>query len=122
MKSMKNPKDKIYIFVSCPYSDNPAANVRKAIDVCEELMNMGYFPIAPNIWHFHDIIHPHHYSVWLDTALAWIEKCDAVLKLGDSNGTQKEEMHAKEHEIPVFGEITKLCTYFGQSYYERNYI
>ena len=49
---------------------------------------------------------------WLALDFAWLDVCDAVLRLpGDSDGADKEVAHAQERGIPVFTSIEELVAW-----------
>ena len=93
-----------YIYVAGPYtSPDPAVNVRRAIDVADQLANAGYAPYVPHLSHFWHFIHPHDYEHWMTLAFSWIAKCDALVRLpGESLGSDREVAEARRLGIPAF--------------------
>lgn len=93
-----------YIYVSGPYSNgDQALNVRRAIEAADALLNAGFFPYCPHLSHFHHILCPHDYETWMRLDLAWLERCDAVVRLsGHSPGADREVARAHELGIPVY--------------------
>lgn len=98
------------IFISSPYTlGNVSENVRRQIQTADELMNLGFTPFTPLLYHFHDMFCPRDYEDWLAIDLEWMLVCDAVLRLpGESAGADREVMVAKEKNIPVFYDIEEL--------------
>lgn len=93
-----------YIYVSGPYTNgDQAANVRAAIEAANVLLDAGYIPYCPHLSHFHHMLFPHDYETWMQLDLAWLEKCDAVVRLpGHSPGADREVARAHELGIPVY--------------------
>lgn len=94
-----------YIYIACPYSiGDPYENVLKCIAAADHLAKLGYFPFAPLLFHFWDQLYPHSYEFWINQSIAWMEKCDAVIRLpGESKGADQEVARAIALGIPVYG-------------------
>lgn len=100
---MIQPTVKKYVFISSPYTNGcQAANVREQHEAFDLLLRLGHFPFAPLMSHYHQIIFPVTYERWIAWDLAWIERCDCVLRLpGESPGADRECAHTEENGIPV---------------------
>lgn len=94
------------IYVSGPITKgNRNQHFYRAAEAERELMLAGFAPLNPMrsitlpfAWQT-DMPH----ALWLECDLAWIEVCDAVLRLsGDSKGGDEECEFAKAKDIPVF--------------------
>jgi len=98
------------VYVAGPYSvGDQAVNVKTAISVAEELLNLGHTPFVPHLTHFWHMIYPHAYTTWIEYDLEWLEKCDALLRLeGESYGADKEVRFANAYNIPVYYSIQEL--------------
>lgn len=98
------------IYIASPYTiGDVAVNVKRSIDAANELIENGYAPYCPLLCHFHHMIHPQPYDLWMGIGLTWLLECDAVLRLtGESNGADIECEYALDHGIPVFYTIEKL--------------
>ena len=98
------------IYIASPYTlGDVAVNVKNSIDAANELIKHGFAPYCPLLSHFHHMIHPQEYDVWMDVGLTWLVQCDAVLRLpGESKGADIECQIALEGGIPVFYTIEKL--------------
>lgn len=99
-----------YIYVSGPYSHgDQAANVRAAIEAANVLLDAGYIPYCPHLSHFHHMLFPHDYETWMQLDLAWLEMCDAVVRLpGHSPGADREVTRAHELGIPVYYSVEEF--------------
>ena len=98
------------VYIASPYTKGDVAiNVRKSFEVADILVSKGYLPYTPLSSHFWHMMFPYPYEFWLDFDLAWILRCDCVLRLsGESIGADKEVEFAKVHDIPVFYSIDEL--------------
>lgn len=92
------------IYSAAPYTKgNVGANVRRAIDISDELANAGFAVFCPLLTHFWDIVHPHSWDFWMKQDLEWLKQCDAMVYLnGPSKGVEMEIAHARIHEIPIY--------------------
>mgnify|MGYP001589384800 CR=1 FL=1 len=113
-----------YVYIAGPYSGNVAYNVRDALDTNHALIEYGFFPFCPHLFHFQDLLSPPNisYEDWLALGQAWLLKCDAVLRIeGESRGADREVALALEEGIPVFYSVTDLLAdRLGGSLGERN--
>lgn len=100
-----------YIYVAGPITaGDQFLNVRAAVGMAELLRRAGYFPFCPHLsafWHMlEDGI---SYEEWLIYDFAWIDKCDAILRMpGESPGADREVLYAQSRGIPVFTSIDAL--------------
>ena len=99
-----------YVYIAGPYTrDDPVINTARVVDVADYLMICGYIPYVPHLtlfWHFK---HSHSIKFWYDYDLAWLEKCDCLLRLpGESSGADKEVMRALELGLPVYLSLDEL--------------
>jgi hypothetical protein len=116
----KNTKKRFKIYIASPYTiGDVAMNVRLQIDTVDQLINLGFVPFAPLYYHFQHLVHPRVYEDWMDQDLAWIEACDAVLRLpGQSSGADREVEYAASINKLVFYSVEDLI----RKYIEPNYI
>jgi hypothetical protein len=108
-------KKMIKVFISSPYTlGDVALNVKRQIDVADELMNLNFLPFVPLYYHFQHMFHPRDYDQWLKFDLQWVESCDCLLRLdGESKGADIEVSRAKELKIPVFYSIDELKIFYS---------
>ena len=98
------------VYIASPYTfGNREENVRRQIDAAEILMNNGLYPYAPLLNHYHELVYHHSYDSWLSHDIAWLSKCDVLLRLGgDSIGADHEIGYALSVGIPVYYSIEEL--------------
>ena len=97
------------VYIAGPISKgNVVVNIRTAIDVAEIVRQQGHFPFVPHLttftWYFAHIDKLSlDDSSWAAWNLAWLDCCDAVIRLpGLSSGSDKEVEHAEKLNKPVF--------------------
>ena len=97
------PKKKIKVYISSPYTEgDPAANVKVQMEMADRLMDVGYVPFIPLLYHFQHIYYQRGYFEWLEQDLAWVSSCDVLLRLpGKSKGADLEVKEATKLGIPV---------------------
>lgn len=87
-----------YVYVAGPITNGDTLlNIRDGIAAGTELLKLGYMPYIPHNDFIQYMLHPDvlTYEAMLDWDLAWIERCDALLRLrGDSPGADREVAHA----------------------------
>jgi hypothetical protein len=93
-----------------------AVNVKKQIDVADDLISLGFIPFVPLLYHFQHMVHPRSYEEWVKIDLEWVTVCNCLLRLpGESKGADGEVEQAKEIGIPVFYEINDLISYYCEN-------
>jgi len=98
----------IKVYIASPYTiGDQARNVRRQMDVFEELANIeGVAPFAPLLYHFQHMVHPRTELQWLELDREWVKTCDALIRLpGESKGADMEVQWAKTFDVPVFYSI-----------------
>jgi hypothetical protein len=102
------------VYVSGPYSEGKwGANVRNAIDAAEFIRSetSNVYPFVPHtmsaLW---SLVHPNlDHDDWMELDLAFVERCDALLRLpGESPGGDEEVEFARELDIPVYFDTRTL--------------
>lgn len=98
-----------YIYIAAPYTSDPDFNVGAAIKVAETLIEKGYIPFVPHLCHIWDQISHHDYEYWMEYVMAWLKKCDAVLRVpGHSLGADREVELANELGKTVYFNLEEL--------------
>jgi len=104
---MKKPK----IFISGPLfsSGNIFVNIKRAVMAGHMLKQAGAIPFIPHLYAFWAIMQGLDESYgWMEMDLAWLECCDAVLRLeGDSKGADEEVDHALSLGLTVFSKYNE---------------
>jgi hypothetical protein len=100
----------IKVFISSPYTSGQMnENLNKHLKAANELLNLGYAPFVPLLFHFLEIIQTRDYYVWLNIDKEWLKQCDVLLRLpGISLGADAEVDFAKSLNIPVVFSIEEL--------------
>jgi len=98
------------IYIASPYTLGcKEANVERQIDVAGKLMDHGFVPVVPLLYHYVDIDHPNSYEHWAEVGMALLRKCDAVLRLpGKSKGADAEVIEAQRLGMPVYYSMFEL--------------
>jgi NTP pyrophosphatase (non-canonical NTP hydrolase) len=93
-----------YVYLAGPITkQNPMHNVHRAVAAADELLAHSYEVFLPHLSVLWDMISPKDIESWLALDFAWIERCDALVRLpGESSGSDREVAFAKEHGIPVY--------------------
>jgi hypothetical protein len=103
----------IRVYVIGPYSHpDPAVvqeNVNRALDVAEQLEDLGYIAVAPHLFHYRDQRHPRSYAYWMERTRREQETCDVAVRLpGPSKGGDDEQAYAPTLGQPVFHSAREL--------------
>jgi hypothetical protein len=98
------------VYLASPYTmGDVATNVRRQMVAFNELLTMGYCPIAPLFTHFQHIYYPRPYREWLKIGKELVRRSDIVLRLsGKSKGADAEVRLAKKHGIKVVYSLDQL--------------
>lgn len=94
----------MHVYIAAPYTTpTPEYNVAVAMSAACRLINLGYVPFLPHLYHYLDQVYPQPYETWMRLCLAYVRKSDKVLRLpGTSPGADREVEEAQRHGIPVF--------------------
>lgn len=92
------------VYVAGPYTKGDVVlNTRAAIEAGQTLLLAGHAPFVPHLTHFWHLMFPGPYEQWLELDLAWLEVCEALIRLpGESSGADGEVRRAIELKIPVY--------------------
>jgi len=95
----------VRIYIASPYTiGDPQANVDRANDVANILLDLGQYPYCPLMSHYLHRRNPRPHAEWLKIDKVWVAQCDVVLRLpGESTGADEEVEEAKKLGIPVVG-------------------
>jgi nucleoside 2-deoxyribosyltransferase len=101
---------------------NMAVNVHVAVMTAERLRRAGFVPFPPHLFVEWEKIAPGAtYEEWLELCFAWLEVCDAVLRMpGHSPGADREVEFARKLGIPVFTSAMDLYTAAGLNPIQAN--
>ncbi|HBR55367.1 MAG TPA: hypothetical protein DEA82_14745 [Flavobacteriaceae bacterium] len=102
------------IFIAGPYTiGDVAMNVKKAMDLSNDLMELGFAPYCPHLTHFLHMNHHQPYEKWLELDKEYLKVCDALIRIkGESKGADGEVNLAQQIKIPVFTDLETLVAFF----------
>lgn len=110
-------ENKPRIYVAGPYSvGDHQENVNHAIDIGNQLMDMGFVPFVPHMSHYLHQRKERDYEHWMAFDLEWLKLCDAIYRMdGKSSGADREVQYAESVNMPVFYDMTAV-----EKYYKKN--
>lgn len=102
-----------FVYVAGPITKgDQAVNVRRGIDAGHELMAAGLHPFVPHLSWFSHFVHATDYEDWLAYDFAWLQRCDALVRLpGESAGADREAAEARRLGLPVFEGVGRLLAF-----------
>lgn len=94
---------KIYVAGPLNGSGDRDVNVRRACFVGTAIRDAGHVPFVPHtnvVWHAH---YPAEEATWLAWDFAWLDACDALVRLpGHSPGSDREVKRAETNKQPIY--------------------
>lgn len=104
------------IYIAGPYTNGDKLdNVARALEAADLVVTLGHVPLVPHLAHFWDMISPKDYETWLAIDLAYLAKCDALIRLpGQSPGADREVKFATEHGIHVFYGLAEFAAWLAE--------
>ncbi len=102
--------ESVYIAGPMATSGEPGQNLHDAVDAAARLVFRGFLPYVPQMtWIMHAIQPQICAENWQKMALAWVSKCDILLRLpGESSGADWEVARATKLSKPVFYSFESL--------------
>jgi hypothetical protein len=93
-----------YVYIASPYTKGDlAANVAHSMAAAHVVLDAGLPVYCPLLTHFLHMQSPRSYEDWMALDLAWLRRCDALIRLpGDSPGADREVEEAKRLGLPVY--------------------
>jgi hypothetical protein len=94
-----------FVYIAGPLTNGPSfVNIHLAVKVADRLRRAGLIPFCPHLMSLWETVAPGAtYEDWMTQCLAWLGRCDAVLRMpGESAGSDREVAHAAILGIPVF--------------------
>lgn len=98
------------IYIAGPYTKGDVIiNVRKAIDVAEEISKKGHTPYIPHLTAFWHMIYPHDLEFWYNYDNERLKSCDAIYRIpGESVGADQEVKLARELQMIVYWKLLDI--------------
>ena len=85
---------RIRVYVAGPYTHGDVArNVAAAMRAADALIRADAAPFVPHLSHFQHMAHPQPYEVWTALDFAWLETCEALLRLPRVDGNSNRLSH-----------------------------
>lgn len=108
---------KVRVYVAGPYTlGDSIEHCRNAFVVADVLRGLGYVPFVPHWMALATLTAPMTYEQAMAMCFAWLEVCNALLRLpGESSGADREMALAGEIGIPVFYSIEALRSHFEEA-------
>ncbi len=95
-----------HIYVSGPISSDPEGHAKTAMREAARLMDAGLHPFVPHLSVWWEKHYPRHYESWMAWDFAWLDRCDAILRLpGHSPGADREMAVAEAAGLPRFHSV-----------------
>lgn len=98
------------VYIASPYTQGDIEeNVRKSLEMADELLVHHFIPYPPLLTHYWHQISPKAWEVWLAMDKAILLRCNCVLRMpGFSVGANEEVEFAEKHAIPVYYSLEEL--------------
>jgi hypothetical protein len=85
----------------------------RAVDIALKLWKRGHRPYIPHLTHYVDKRAQQTgvcmgWEDYLEWDEAWIDVCDALLYLGDSNGAKREREYAERKGKTIFEDLDEI--------------
>lgn len=108
----------IRVYIAMPYGDHNTLEQRhyntvKAMAVWHTLADAGFAPFCPHLSHFLHEYRNRDRMHWLAQTASWVDVCECVLALGESDGVKEEVARALSQKIPVFRTLGDLGAAYG---------
>ena len=107
----------IKIYVAGPYSNGSIVdNVDIATQYTSELVDMGYAPFCPHLFHFVDFYSQKTWGTWMKIDLEFLSRCDVLIRIpGESPGADIEVATAIQSGIPVLNNLEEAEEFIKQA-------
>lgn len=106
----------VRVYVAGPYTSDPGTNVHTAIKAAQRLLENGYYPFVPHLFHLWHMIIPGSSEQWIGLELEWLRSCHVLVRLpGDSSGADREVAEALRLGIPVYFSIDDFLLKYADS-------
>lgn len=94
--------------LSADTRDGTIAHVQAAMCAASRLRDAEIAVVLPHLCLFWNDRFPAAYETWLAMDFALLERCDALVRLAPSPGTDREVAHARSKGIPVYLSIDEV--------------
>lgn len=101
------------VYIASAYTKGDVAlNVRKAIEIADELLKLGHTPYVPHLTHFWHLISPKEINFWYQYDNSFLDHwAECVLRLpNESHGADQEVERAYRMGMPIYYSLAGLET------------
>lgn len=104
---------RVLVYVAGPYTaptpEGVQANVDRALDAYNEVLDLGCNAFLPHMAHFAHQRRERDYETWMEVDFAALERCDVLYRMqGVSSGADREVERAFQIGIPVAFSLADL--------------
>ena len=108
----------IAVYIAMPYGDHNTLeqrqyNTEKAMGVWHTLADAGFMPFCPHLSHYLHEFRNRPRKHWPTQTMLWLERCDCVLVMGESEGVKAEVQRAHHLGKPTFHTFSDLGSAYG---------
>ena len=102
--------NKIAVYLAGAYTGDVGRNMNRHIDTANALIDMGYLPLVPCLFHFLEMYKPRDYETYMDLDLALMHRANCLYRMeGESPGADREVKYAlNELQIPIYTNFNDL--------------
>lgn len=91
-----------HVYIAGPLTGDVLGGTRAALAAARAVRARGWVDFTPHTMILADLVSPEPYEVWMAKCLAWVERCDALIRLhGVSPGSDREAVRAFALGLPV---------------------
>jgi len=106
---------KLWVYIASPYTHGDVGiNVRTQHELWDELLDLGFTPIAPLWSHYQHLHRPRKYSDWMIYDTEIIGRCDVCLRMSgrcDELGYAESRSNGADAEVALFKQLKKPVVY-----------
>lgn len=97
------------IYLAGPISSDPERHHENAVNVANEIIDLGHNPYVPNLVLAMERKKPRDYETWMALDEDWLRQCDALYRIpGESPGADREMKVAQKLGLIIFRDITDI--------------
>ena len=92
------------VYIASPYTiGDKLENVDRQLQAANKLIEWGYIPFIPLLYHFYNERYSKDYEIWMKLDFEWIRSCNYLIRLlGKSKGADREVEFARMNGKQIF--------------------